>query len=234
MRCIALDDEPVALAIIEEFCRRDGDMEISTYTDPVVGMKHVSDERPDLVFLDIEMNGVLGTELAKCLPEGTYLIFTTAYARFALDGFELNAIDFLHKPFLYSRFETAVNKVRELMRLRRISSDVQSGQRSLTVRSDYRNVNIPYSSIQYVEAMDNYVKIHVDGDSPVVSQTSMRDLLSVLPAEDFVRIHKSFIIPLRRVVKYSRREVVLAPGGTVLPVGRVYADVFFTGISNLK
>ena len=102
LRAIAIDDEPVALTIIEQFCKRAGDIAISVYSDPVLGTDAVMREHPDLVFLDIEMNGVSGIDIAKNLPEGTFLIFTTAYARFALDGFELNAVDFLHKPFSFS------------------------------------------------------------------------------------------------------------------------------------
>lgn len=110
MKCIAIDDEPVALSIIRQFCQRSGDIELTTYTDPVEGLQRVKDVRPDLVFLDIEMGGINGIDVARQLPAGVFLVFTTAYAEFAVDGFDLDAVDFLHKPFSYSRFERAVEK----------------------------------------------------------------------------------------------------------------------------
>ena len=114
MKCVAIDDEPVALSIIEQFCQRMGNLELNTFSNPETGMDFVSRSHPDIVFLDIEMNGISGLDLAKILPKGTFLIFTTAYAQFALDGFELDAVDFLHKPFSFSRFEKAVEKTRNL------------------------------------------------------------------------------------------------------------------------
>ncbi len=225
IKCLAIDDEPVALSIIAEYCRRYGDIELAVHTDPVEGMKHLKEEVFDVVFLDIEMNGISGISLARELPEGTCLVFTTAYARFALDGFELNAIDFLHKPFLYSRFCTAVEKVAERIRLRELERNIERKD-VITLRSEYRHVNIPVSSVRYIEAMDNYVKIIVDGREPVFAQTSMKDMISLLPEGRFARIHRSYIVPLDRIMSYSRKEVKLSPEGTVLPVGRVYSDEF--------
>lgn len=120
MRCITIDDEPVALSIIGQYCKRIGNTELSVYSDPILGMNSVAETKPDILFLDIDINGVSGIELAKTLPEGTYLIFTTAYAQFALDGFELNVVDNLYKPFSFSRFERAVQKVSNLLQMRNL------------------------------------------------------------------------------------------------------------------
>ena len=105
MKCIAIDDEPMALEILSSFCQRYGNIELTTFNNPISGMDRVRKMKPDLLFLDIEMGDVNGVELARDLPQGTLLIFTTAYAEYALDGFDLNAVDFLHKPFSYGRFE---------------------------------------------------------------------------------------------------------------------------------
>ena len=229
LRAIAIDDEPVALTIIEQFCKRAGDIAISVYSDPVLGTDAVMRERPDLVFLDIEMNGVSGIDIAKNLPEGTFLIFTTAYARFALDGFELNAVDFLHKPFSFSRFETAVNKVKEIRYLK--DNAVRShGTGEITVKSEYKNVNIPLDDILYIEAMDNYVNIRRRGAGPVLTQMSLKELSDMLPKDRFARIHRSFIVPLDRISKYSSRNVMLS-SGEELPVGRVYSADFLDRMS---
>ena len=104
IRCVAIDDEPIALSIIQEYCRRYGDIQLECFTSPVLGMECVNASRPDIVFLDIEMNSHNGIELAKELPEGTCLIFTTAFSQYALDGFNVDAVDFLHKPIFYPRF----------------------------------------------------------------------------------------------------------------------------------
>ena len=112
MKCIAIDDEP--LSIIEQFCKRCGDLEVTSYTDPITGLEKVKSSKPDIVFLDIEMGGINGIDIARELPAGIYLIFTTAYVEYAVDGFELNAIDYLHKPFSYSRFEKAIERVRRM------------------------------------------------------------------------------------------------------------------------
>lgn len=122
MKCIAIDDEPVALSIIRQFCQRSGDIELSVFTDPVEGLKRIKEMQPELVFLDIEMGGINGLDVAGQLPAGTFLVFTTAYAEFAVDGFNLDAVDFLHKPFSYSRFERALEKVKRLQELQRLQA----------------------------------------------------------------------------------------------------------------
>lgn len=115
--CIAIDDEPMALLVIEQFCRRRGGLELTTFSEPRVGLEEIRRRKPDLVFLDIQMNSINGLQIADVLPHECCFIFTTAYAQYALDGFNLDAVDFLHKPFSYERFETAVEKA-----LRRINA----------------------------------------------------------------------------------------------------------------
>lgn len=228
MRCIAIDDEPFALGILKEFCRRADDMEICCFSNPVEGMEAVQAERPDILFLDIEMGGVSGLELAGMIPEGTSLIFTTAYAKYAIDGFELEAVDFLHKPFSFQRFERAVAKVSDLMRMRRISSEAEPSGPVLPVMSGYRRVNVPAGEILFVESFGNYIHIHMTDGRKIPALMRMKDILSMLPDGEFARIHKSYIIPLKKVRSRSGREVVLN-GGKVLPVGRAYSSALDTG-----
>lgn len=226
MKCIAIDDEPVALSIISQFCKRMGDIELSVYSDPMIGIKRVVEMVPDIVFLDIEMNGISGVELAKSLPEGTCLIFTTAHARFALDGFELNAIDFLHKPFSFSRFEKAVEKAKHLIQLQRSGKGSPLDGKEITVKVEYENVQIPISDIQYIEAMDNYIKIYLADSRPVVSQMNLKRISLLLPEQEFIRIHKSYIVPVRKIERFTRKYVILSFKSVELPVGRSYADDF--------
>lgn len=226
MRCIAIDDEPVALSVISEFCKRLGDIELSVYSDPVVGISRVIETIPDILFLDIEMNGISGIELAKSLPKGTCLIFTTAYAQFALDGFELNAIDYLHKPFSFSRFERAVQKAKDLLRMRSLAQKSTLPDVEITVKVEYQNVRIAVPDIQYIEAMDNYVKIYTMDSRPVVSQMNLKKILRLLPEEEFVRVHKSYIVPVRKIAGFTKKYLILTYKSIEIPIGRSYADDF--------
>ena len=223
IKCVAIDDEPMALEVIKKFAQRLGDMEITTFTNPLAGIDHVVRTKPQLLFLDVKMGNVSGVELAKQLPAGTMLIFTTAYAQFAVDGFDLNAIDFLHKPFSFSRFEKAVNKVKQVIKLVNYSAAPPLDGEEITVKVEYKNVKIMLSSIVYIQAMDNYVKIFTTDAKPVLTQMSMKALEAMLPQHEFVRIHKSYIVPRHRITTYSRTQLTLSDGSTV-PVGRAYAD----------
>lgn len=224
MKCIAIDDEPMALNIIAQFCKRMGDMELSTYTNPLVGWEQVKRTRPDIVFLDIEMGGVNGVEMARELPAGVFLIFTTAYAQFAVDGFELNAVDFLHKPFSYMRFEKAVQKAVRLRSLLNMAETPVMNEEEITVKVEYKNVKIKLSTILYIEAVNNYVRFHIVDARPILSQMSMKSIMDLLPADKFIRVHKSFIVPRHRIASYSRTQVVLYNQDITIPVGRAYAD----------
>ena len=231
MKCIAIDDEPVALSIIEQFCKRCGDLEVTSYTDPITGLEKVKSSKPDIVFLDIEMGGINGIDIARELPAGIYLIFTTAYAEYAVDGFELNAIDYLHKPFSYSRFEKAIERVRRMKKLESLSA----APVEITLKVEYKNVKIKIASIEYIEAMDNYIKIYLtDDDRPVLSQTSMKSIMEMLPEDRFMRVHKSYIVPLHKVANYTRRQLTLYHRAVEIPIGRVYADEFINRVGEMK
>lgn len=219
VRCIAIDDEPLALEVISKFCSRMGGVELSTFSDPFEGMAAIRDTNPDIVFLDIEMENISGLEIASQLPDDTCLIFTTAYLHYALDGFNLDAVDYLHKPFAYSRFEAAMAKA-----MRRIDySRSNRPARSITVKQEYNNVTIPLNEILYVEAMEGYSKIFRDNAPCVISRVLLKNIGSMLPQQDFLRIHRSFIVSVARIESYSRQEVRLR-SGAVLPVGRQYSS----------
>lgn len=223
MKCVAIDDEPMALEVIKSFCQRVGDIELHTFTNPIAGIDHVKRTHPELLFLDVKMGEVSGVNLAREIPQGTFLVFTTAYAQYAIDGFDLNAVDFLHKPFSFTRFEKAVNKVQQAIRLVNYSAAPPLEGAEITVKVEYKNVTVQLSSILYVQAMDNYVKIFTTDGRTVVTQMSMKSLETMLPEGDFVRVHKSYIVPRHRIESYSRTLLTLT-GGTKIPVGRAYAD----------
>lgn len=222
LRCVAIDDEPVALSIVEEYCRRRGGIVLETYSEPRLGMRRVEEWRPDVVLLDIEMNGRSGLELARRLPPSCCLIFTTAYAHYALEGFEVNAVDFLHKPYFYTRFESALQKAERWLKMNDLLRAAERAGRQVVVKSEYRNVAVSVDSILYIESVDNYVRIHLADGTSVLSKMPLRSLEELLPRGEFVRIHRSFVVARGRISGFTRSEVVLAPGGKTLPVGRKF------------
>lgn len=215
--CIAIDDEPMALLVIEQFCHRKGGMELTTFSEPRVGLEEIRRRKPDLIFLDIQMNSLNGLEIADKLPRECCFIFTTAYAEYALNGFDLDAVDFLHKPFSYERFEVAVEKA-----LRRIHDRRPSVPESLVVKQEYNNVSIPLNDILYVEALGNYVKIVRASGGHVLTRTNLKAITDLLPADRFMRIHRSYVVPVASVVSFTRSKIVLKGSEGSLPVGAQY------------
>ncbi|MDE6587832.1 MAG: LytTR family DNA-binding domain-containing protein [Paramuribaculum sp.] len=223
IKCVAIDDEPIALSIIEEYCKRYGDIELQCFTSPVEGMACIHVTSPDIVFLDIEMNSHNGVELAKSIPEGTCIIFTTAYSQYALDGFNVDAVDFLHKPVFYPRFQHAMQKAMVLVCAR----DGLTGRRdTITLKVEYKTVVVDVDDISYVEAMDNYVKVFRHGQPTVISQITMKEMESMLPTDRFIRVHRSFIVALYAIEKFSSRKIFLKNYDRLIPVGRTYSDAF--------
>ncbi|MCI7051640.1 MAG: LytTR family DNA-binding domain-containing protein [Bacteroidales bacterium] len=157
-------------------------------------------------------------QLAARLPASCYLVFTTAYARYALDGFEVDAVDFLHKPFFYDCFSRAVQKAEQWMVMHSLQQWAESGGGRLLLKADYKNVTVPFHAILYIEAVDNYVRVVQENGAVVQSKIPLHRVEEQLPAEEFVRIHRSFI-----VARFSRSEVVLRAQSRHLPVGRKYA-----------
>lgn len=224
MKCIAIDDEPIALNIISQYCERRGGMTLETFTSPAAGMRRVKELKPDIVFLDIEMNGTSGVELARELPGECCLIFTTAYANYALDGFEVNAVDFLHKPYFYDRFDRAVRKAEERLRMNALTAGATPQARQLVLKVEYKNVIVSADEISYIEAMENYVKVYRQGHPVIVSHASMRQMEELLPAEDFIRVHRSYIVRTRLVVSFTRTALRLVRVKVSIPIGRKYVE----------
>lgn len=226
IKCAAIDDEPLALDIIEKFCQRIGNIELRKFSDPVKGLEAVREYKPDIVFLDIEMNGINGIEVASRLPEDTCFIFTTAYLKYALDGFDLDAVDYLHKPFAYSRFQIAFSKA-----LRRIGRQpIKTAPQCITVKQEYSSITIPIDAILYVEAVEGYSKIFMTSGECVMSRILLKNVLALLPPESFIRVHRSFVVSKLKIKSFNRQEILLIDG-TALPVGRLYAAGLMDGMT---
>lgn len=219
--CIAVDDEPMALLIIEQFCRRKGNITLTTFSEPSIGLRSIEEKKPDLVFLDIQMNSISGLEIASKLPANSCLIFTTAHAKYALEGFNLDAVDFLHKPFSYERFEKAIDKALRRIETQNIPSSVPE---MLTVKQEYSNVTIPLDDITYIEALGNYIKIFRQSGGHILSHANMKAILTQLPRNAFIRIHRSFIISIGKIERFTKSSVKIEGKTECIPIGKKYSE----------
>jgi DNA-binding LytR/AlgR family response regulator len=223
IRAIAIDDEPPSLEILKNFSSRIDFIDLQkTFTKPSDALKYLRKFPIDLVFLDIQMPSMTGIEAHKSIDKSTKVIFTTAYSQYAVDGFELQAVDFLLKPYTFERFLKAVERAKQLASQNKESHIDKL--RYIYVRADYSLVKINVNDILYVEGLDDYLKIHILNQKSIVVRMTMKSMLSNLPKDEFVRIHRSFIIPLNRIVSIRNKMVVFE--GKELPIGISYEEEF--------
>ena len=223
IKCVAIDDEPIALNLIQEYCKRFGDVDLQCFTSPIKGMECIRNTHPDIVFLDIELNSHNGVELAKGIATETCIIFTTAYSQYALDGFNVDAIDFLHKPVFYQRFEHAMHKALIMINAK---GGMSKRRDAITLKVAHKTVVVDVDDISYVEAMDNYVKVYRFTLPTVISQITMKEMESQLPDDRFIRVHRSFIVSLRAIERFTHRQIFLKNSDKQIPVGRTYTEAF--------
>ncbi|MDE6575268.1 MAG: LytTR family DNA-binding domain-containing protein [Muribaculaceae bacterium] len=223
IHCVAIDDEPIALSILNEYCSRYGNIRLECFSSPDEGMRHILSSNPDIVFLDIELNSHNGIELARQLPRGTTLIFTTAYSEYALEGFNVNAVDFLHKPIFYPRFLQAMEKA---VAWSAKEQNPREQTDTIALKAEHKTVIIALDSVTHIEAMDNYVKVFRRNLPTVISQITMKEMEAKLPPELFIRVHRSFIVSLKAIDRFSNRKIYVHGLSTPLPVGRTYNESF--------
>ncbi|MDI1355678.1 MAG: LytTR family DNA-binding domain-containing protein [bacterium] len=218
LKAIAIDDEPLALGLIENFCERTEDIQLlKTFTRPLEGLKYLNNFPVDLLFLDIQMPSLTGIQLVSELKQEVKVIFTTAYDNFALEGFNLNAIDYLLKPFSYERFMQAIAKAKKMGQ----KQDAHSTP-YITVRADYSLIKIDLNKIRYIEGLDDYIKIHLNDSKTIVARSTMKSILEILPEEQFVRVHRSFIVPKNNITAVKNKTLLL--GEVSIPIGNSYVE----------
>lgn len=222
--CIAVDDEPISLEVMEDYIARTPNLELlNTFTDGYKAIEFMKENKVQLIFLDIQMPHINGLQLLKSLPEPPLAIFTTAYSNYAIEGFNLNAIDFLLKPFEYDRFLKAVNKAGEYTNYKERPSE-QVASSYIFVKSDYQIVKIDLSDISHIEGMDDYVKIFTS-KKMILSNITMKEILSKLPAPSFTRVHRSFIVSMAHIESVRNKRIKI--GEKFIPVGDSFADSFY-------
>ena len=220
IRCIVIDDEPIAIRALMALLQSVPDVEIIAASSDAVEAWHLIRERsPDLVFLDIEMPQFTGVDLIKALEAPPCFIFTTAYREYAAEGFDLNAVDYLLKPISLPRMLKALDKYRRLVSAP--AQDPGTEMRSIQVRVDRKTIMLSTREILFVESAGDYVKIYTDG-KVYLSKSTITEMEESLPREEFVRIHRSFLVSVRQVRAYTSRTIEV--GEKVLPVSRTYRE----------
>ena len=222
LKCIAIDDEPLALRLVSEYISRFPALQlVKTFDDAISGAEFLKNKPIDLLFIDINMPDITGIDLVRSLPVKPIVIFTTAYKNFAYEGFELEALDYILKPIDFKRFEKAVEKAIDYYRYKNKTTN-EPTEESLYVYSEYRMVKIELSTIEYIESMEDYIKIHLTNAKTVLTLMPLKKVLEKLPADKFQRIHRSYIVPVNKIRSIQNRKVKLTD--IELPVSESYQD----------
>lgn len=239
MNCIVIDDEPLALDLLKDYIEKIPFLKLErTFTNPLEGLGYLQENAVDLVFLDVELPYLSGIEFVKCLPTKPLVIFTTAYEKYAVTGYDLEITDYLMKPILFDRFLRAVNKAYGLVKLNK-----KAPERSVTlpeketqsdfimVKTGYNTININLNDILYVEGLKDYIKIHLTGKT-ILTLNSLKKLQEMLPESRFIRVHRSFIVSLPKIDSIQRSRIVI--GKTFVPVGENYKNAFKDVIASIN
>jgi two-component system LytT family response regulator len=217
LTAIAIDDEPPALEVVRSHASKIPFIELKAdFTDAFKAMEYMQREPVDLLFLDIKMPDISGIQLLNCLNKKPLVIFTTAYSEHAVASFELDAIDYLLKPFSLARFTKACNKANEIFSLR---NNPDGKKDYLFLKTGYEQVKVNFADVCYLEATGNYVNF-VLKDQTILSRMTITEVETLLPADRFIRIHRSFIAAIDKIDKIERHQLLI--NGAILPVGSSY------------
>ncbi len=227
IRCIAIDDEPLALKQIAGYIKKTPFLElVGTCESALQAIEILDKTLVDLMFVDINMPDLSGMEFIKTLENSPLVVFVTAYSEYALEGFRVDAIDYLHKPVSYSDFLKSANKVKTWFdALQNKPAEVTSNKEFLFIKSEYKILRINFDDIKYIEAMSEYIRIHLINAKPVMTQLRMKSLEDQLPEDRFMRVHRSFIVNLSKISVIERNRIVF-DGNVYIPVSDQYKNKF--------
>jgi len=225
---IAIDDEPLALQLVAGYIEKNPGLDlVGKFDNPLDAVDFMADKPVDLIFVDIQMPDLTGIEFTRAMAKGPKVIFTTAYEKYALEGFRLDVVDYLLKPFSYEEFFKAVQKALRLTRLEQKAelNQVEANSEFLFLKSEYKIRRINFNDILYIEGLKDYVKVYTKNDpKPVLSLTSLKLLESKLPESTFMRIHRSFIVNLEKIDTIERSRIIF--GKVFIPVSDQYKEKF--------
>ena len=228
MTCIIVDDEPLAVKLLESFVTKTPGMELlGSYPDSVEAINAVKEQQPNLLFLDIQMPDLNGMELARMIPDGTRVIFTTAFKEYAFESYEVKALDFLLKPIRYNKFMAAIEKAKDWFVSRTSPQTI-----FLKVDGEYRQVAI--QDILYVSGLKDYVKFYLTEErKPLITHLTMKAVEEMLPSEQFMRVHRSYIVALDKIRKVDRNDCIYI-GEEIIRVTDAFRDTFLQYINTRK
>lgn len=227
IRCIAIDDEPLALKQMTAYINKTPFLEsVGQFESAVLALSFLQEATVDLMFVDINMPDLNGMDFVKSLDKPPGIIFTTAYSEYALEGFRVDAIDYLLKPISYTDFLKAANKANKMLNVGKTSQTVVKAKEDfLLIKSEHRVVRVNFNDILYIEGMREYVRIHLASQKPVMSLLSMKALEAQLPGNQFMRVHRSFIVSLNRISTIERMRIVF-DDDVYIPVSEQYQKPF--------
>ena len=240
IKCAIVDDEPLAVELLASYVKKIPFLELcGKYSNATDALHGIGEEPVDLLFLDIQMPELNGLELSKMVPENTRIVFTTAFNQYAVDGFRVNALDYLLKPISYADFLEASNKALQWFQLvqqneqqaQTAAPAPEEEQRSIFVKSEYKLLQIDLDDIRYIEGLKDYVKIYTEqSQHPILSLMNMKAIEQMLPASRFIRVHRSFIVQKSKIREIERNRIVF--GDVYIPIGDSYKQAFQDFINN--
>jgi two-component system LytT family response regulator len=238
MRCVIVDDKPLAIDILTDYVSKVPFMALTfSSTNPLEALNHVMEGHTDLVFLDIQMPELNGLQFIKITQGKCKVIFTTAYSEYAVEGFDNDAIDYLLKPISFERFYQSAKKaqfalqgsIAQQQSIENLTPPVVKAAEYIFVKTEYKLVKVTISDILYIEGMQNYVTIHTQDDKIMCLQ-SLKRTEEQLPASQFLRVHKSYIVAIGKINSIERNRITI--GQVIIPLGDVYRDTFFKHIES--
>lgn len=232
--CVIVDDEPMALNLVESYVEKTPFLELKQKCSSAIeAMEFIKEHPVDLLFLDIQMPDLTGLEFSKMLPKETRVVFTTAFDQYALEGFKVEALDYLLKPFDYAEFLAAANKANHYFSLLKgkPQNEVSEAKEFLFVKSEYKQLRIKLSDVLYFEGLKDYIKIWLkDNPKPILTLMSLKSLQEELPETQFLRVHRSFIVSLKNIEVIERSQIII--NNQRITVSEQYKPAFLEFVNN--
>lgn len=226
IQCIAIDDEPLALRQIGSYIEKTPFLELKeSFESPLDAITYLQENKVDLMFVDINMPDLNGMDFVKSLDNSPKIIFTTAYSEYAVEGFKVDALDYLLKPIDYATFLKASNKAKKWFDLQNLKPEqVNSDDDFLFIKSEYKILKVKLNEIKYIEGMREYVRIHLTNEKPIMTLLSMKVVEQQLPSNSFMRVHRSYIVNLKMITTIERNRIVFDK--VYIPVSEQYKEEF--------
>ena len=225
MTCLIIDDEPLAIELLTSYVSKIEDLElIGSFNNPLAALKLLREHPVDVLFLDIQMPEITGVEFKKIINPEVKVVFTTAYSEYALESYDLNAVDYLLKPITFQRFLQAIEKVTE----RTTSIKLDTATDYIFVKTEYRHQKMFYKDILFLKGLSDYVAIQTK-NGKILTLQNMKEFENTLPKSKFIRVHKSYIVSLEHIEYIERNRIVI--DGEYIPIGATYKDAFWKKVN---